>query len=487
MTRYPKAGKGAQWTARELAAIPAAWKGDTLSDGGGLSGEVRVAADGSVSVRWKCAFRWGEKVQWHQCGTWPGVELAEVRRNRNAARELVAQGVHPTQAKEAERIERMQAVETALAKAQAEQQERLTVHAMFSAWLADGVNRRDGNHELQRTYAKDIQPHLGALELRALTEAHIRAMLKPALAAGKVRKAQVLLLNVRQALGWAEKRKPWRALLLEGNPADLITEDSITPPDHKAERDRVLSPAELWELAQALQSTSATYAAMPAGSKLHASRPVKPETQHALWIALGTICRIGELLQARWEHLDLQAGTWFIPAENVKGRRGKRQALMVYLSPFVQRHFEQLHALTGASPWCFPSRGEGGDPEHGPVCCNSISKQVADRQAMFSQRGQPLGRRRNDNTLVLAQGKNGKWTPHDLRRTGATMMQSLGVPLETIDRCQNHVLSGSKVRRHYLHHDYAEEKAKAWRMLGERLEIILAGGADIVPLPRRSA
>jgi hypothetical protein len=52
-------------------------------------------------------------------------------------------------------------------------------------------------------------------------------------------------------------------------------------------------------------------------------------------------------------------------------------------------------------------------------------------------------------------------------------MQALGVPLDTIDRCQNHVLSGSKVRRHYLHHDYAEEKRNAWRALGTRIEELL--------------
>jgi integrase len=63
--------------------------------------------------------------------------------------------------------------------------------------------------------------------------------------------------------------------------------------------------------------------------------------------------------------------------------------------------------------------------------------------------------------LVLGSGKSGAWTPHDLRRTGATMMQSLEITLDIIDRCQNHVLTGSKVRRHYLLHDYAIEKRDA--------------------------
>jgi len=81
----------------------------------------------------------------------------------------------------------------------------------------------------------------------------------------------------------------------------------------------------------------------------------------------------------------------------------------------------------------------------------------------------PLKNRRSDNALVLAGRKNGAWMPHDLRRTGATMMQALGIPLELMDRCQKQVLPGSKVRRHYMLHDYAEVKKAAWAALGERL------------------
>jgi hypothetical protein len=59
------------------------------------------------------------------------------------------------------------------------------------------------------------------------------------------------------------------------------------------------------------------------------------------------------------------------------------------------------------------------------------------------------------------------------------MMQSLGIPLEVIDRCQNHVLAGSKIRRHYMHHDYAQEKAEAWQTLGQKIEEIFS-----MPIPQ---
>jgi integrase len=72
---------------------------------------------------------------------------------------------------------------------------------------------------------------------------------------------------------------------------------------------------------------------------------------------------------------------------------------------------------------------------------------------------------------VLSDGE--EWTPHDLRRTGATMMQQLKVPRDVINLCQNHVI-GSKVDRVYLLDEYADEKREAWYKLGDRLEAILS-------------
>lgn len=107
-----------------------------------------------------------------------------------------------------------------------------------------------------------------------------------------------------------------------------------------------------------------------------------------------------------------------------------------------------------------------------------MTNQIGDRQAMFKREknGKPaaaLTMRRSDNSLVLADGRNGTWTPYELRRTGATMMQAIGVLLNTIDRCQNHVLKGSEVRRHYLHYDYAKQKREAWELLSVRLRKLL--------------
>jgi integrase len=82
-----------------------------------------------------------------------------------------------------------------------------------------------------------------------------------------------------------------------------------------------------------------------------------------------------------------------------------------------------------------------------------------------------------NNSLVVGDVE---WTPHDLRRTGATMMQKLKISREVINLCQNHVI-GSKVDRVYLLDDYADEKRAAWEKLGDRIEAILSS-SNVVSL-----
>jgi integrase len=146
--------------------------------------------------------------------------------------------------------------------------------------------------------------------------------------------------------------------------------------------------------------------------------------------------------------------------------------------------FRQLRTQTGAHKWLFPAKGLTNKTH---VDLKSVTKQMTDRQEQFTERTSPLKNRRQDNTLVLADGINGKWTPHDMRRTGATMMQALKVPSDVIDRCQNHVLAGSKVRRAYQHHDFAEEAAAAWDALGEKLTEIFAEASKVPVEAHRAA
>lgn len=398
---------------------------------------------------------------------------------RALAREGIDFQVQQSQMRLAEAKARADEQATADAKRERDQTDNLTVQDLFTAWMTDGVRRKDGNAELRRSFNADLLPKIGSKPIRALSEHDLRDVLRLLVGRGVNRTAVVMRNNLMQMFAWAEKRQPWRTLLVNGNPMELIEIEKIVSPgfDMNNERDRILSSDEIRELQEIFNRMQTEFDDAP--NKRIVARPIEMTTQCAMWIMLSTMCRVGEMSMARWEHVDLEAGTWLIPKDNVKGNLEK---LDVFLSRFTLHQFRKLYNLTGKSAWCFPATNKEGH-----VCVKSLSKQVGDRQSMFKKGRdanprKPMKNRKHDNTFVLGSGKNGAWTPHDLRRTGATLMQSLGVSLEIIDRCQNHVLPGSKVRRHYLHHDYAEEKREAWRLLGDRLSLTLDPADNVILL-----
>lgn len=161
---------------------------------------------------------------------------------------------------------------------------------------------------------------------------------------------------------------------------------------------------------------------------------------------------------AEWDDVDLEGGKCRIPPENAKNTKEHT----VYLSSLAVKHFEVLKSLAGASTWVLPARWTD---QH--LCVKSLAKQIGDRQ-----RGDkpPLEcRSLNIHALELP---GGKWTPHDLRRTAATMMGMLGVRPDVIEKCLNHV-EQNKVVRIYQRQKLEAEQAEAWRLLGERLELLL--------------
>lgn len=77
----------------------------------------------------------------------------------------------------------------------------------------------------------------------------------------------------------------------------------------------------------------------------------------------------------------------------------------------------------------------------------------------------------------------GKWTPHDLRRTGATLMGSLGVHGDVIEKCLNHK-EENKLKRVYQRQELKAEQAHAWRVLGDRLELLIGDNSNVIPIRR---
>jgi integrase len=169
-------------------------------------------------------------------------------------------------------------------------------------------------------------------------------------------------------------------------------------------------------------------------------------------VLLATGTRVGELSAARKGHLDLTAGTWFLP------RTKNGDAHLVHLSPFACRHLQSLIDLSGDSIWLLPGR----DPK-AAIDSKAISKAVADRQ-----RKVPFKKRTGASEALSLSG--GPWTPHDLRRSMATRMRALRISSDVIERCLNHRPSG--IVAVYQRDDLIEERREAFALWGSELERI---------------
>ncbi len=201
MTRYPKKGRGHKWTVRELESIPTAWAKDSIADGGGLTGQVRVV-NGTAAVAFRYSFKWDGRKVWYYCGNWPTVDLVTIRERRDNARALVAKGVDPRRQKVADKIEAQLKVEQVISEESQRRAHDLSVKDLYDAWISEGVRRSDENAELKRIFGKDVLPTIGDSALRALSEDDIKKVLRPVIARGANRLAVIIFGAIGQMLGW---------------------------------------------------------------------------------------------------------------------------------------------------------------------------------------------------------------------------------------------------------------------------------------------
>lgn len=67
--------------------------------------------------------------------------------------------------------------------------------------------------------------------MRLVTEHDVRAVLRTLVARGVNRTAVEAHRNIKQMFRWAERRQPWRRLLQDGNPAELVEIAKIVDPE----------------------------------------------------------------------------------------------------------------------------------------------------------------------------------------------------------------------------------------------------------------
>lgn len=383
----------------------------------------------------------------------PGLTLKQARTKADEFAALYLQGhrdlreyLAQQQVNEREAdMKRRRDEENARAVAELAEQRRLTVRQLFDRWAkteltpharGDGkrAGRKDGGKYTEEQFQRRVFPTLGHIPAVDLRKSDVLTVIDAVKAEGKLRTCNVLLADLKQMLRFAVARE-----IIPHNPLETITKRDAGGSD--VERDRVLSVDEIKALAFKLPT-----AGMGARSL------------HAVWLVLGTGARVGELMTARWENVDIEAQRWYLP--ETKNQRNH----MVHLSSFATTHFSALLKLREIdneghlTPWVFPNSATTGHLD-----IKTFGKQLADRQ-----RGEQTRMKRRTKRIDALNLSGGKWTAHDLRRTAATLMASLDFSTDVIDECLNHMVR-SRVSRIYIRDRREGQQVKAFDALGAKL------------------
>jgi integrase len=163
----------------------------------------------------------------------------------------------------------------------------------------------------------------------------------------------------------------------------------------------------------------------------------------------------GARTAARWPHFDFDKAIWTIPAELSKN--GKEHK--VPLSPLAIQILTELRGITGEHPHVLASQHSIKKPD------KSYSERVLSRAV-----------RENEDHFGIPH-----FTPHDLRRTAASMMTGIGIPRLHVEKVLNQTLSD--IAEVYDRHDYFEEKKIALNRWADHLKTVLANRTPkVVPL-----
>jgi integrase len=439
-----------------------------IADGGGLY--VRVFSSGVKE--WVYRYKVGAKTIYHRFAVYsrtttelattvpddalPHLSLADARQQALEFLKLRKAGIDPRA--NAQGVIEDKRSERAAAEAEAQKlAQRMTVSGLFDLWfelrLTGKGGRKDGGAEVKRAFERDVLPVIGTLAIEDVQPLDITQVIEAIERRGAKRLAGRTLAEIKQLFRFAVNTgrlvvSPAGALAVQGG--------------RGAPRDVVLADQDIQRLARQLSGQT--------GNRLEDAVPFT--LARGIWILLGTAMRVGELSKAQWKDVDFRKKEWTLPDT----KNGTKH--LVHLSDFVISELLKLKALTGATPYLFPSRTGAKCPHLNE---KAIAKAVKDRQRSG---GQALSKRRatHQDALVLSCGA---WTPHDLRRTAATLMGELKVLPAVIEKCLNHK-EPDRVKATYQRYEYLAERRDAFQKLGEHLSKLCEGEeqAQVVPIKK---
>lgn len=278
----------------------------------------------------------------------------------------------------------------------------------------------------ERILKADVYPAIGKMKILLVKRRDLLDIIEEKFEDGYIAQSGHVLAVIRKMLNWAVDSD-----YLEASPAL-----GIRPRGKAVKRDRVLSTAEVRAIWNALPEASMT-----------------PQTASILRLLFLTGQRSGEVCGMLRSEIDVKGAAWTIPGARTKNG-------LTHVVPLSTAALE--------------------------IITNSLDKAGDERTApLFTRTGDPI----ESNAISQAARKHLQlfdeaWTPHDIRRTVATMMSGIGILPHIIESVLNHV-SGFKsgVAGVYNRNLYEPEKRRALDMWAEHLDGIISGKkAVVVPM-----
>lgn len=390
------------------------------SDGGGLT--FTLSKGGTAS--WVLRYMRDGKAKELTLGNYPDLALSAARKLAAEHRVAVDKGEDPAAQKRTERLKSRSAWTVRELAAD------FRVKALRSGDLADAtIYYREWDLDTV------ILPRLGPVEARGVSAEDIVDMLERSGRTWTMQKR--ILTTTVQLFDHAIGRQ-----LIKVNPAGAIKLKALLGPRPAVRKRLMLTEPELRTLLASIDD-------------------IGRENALAFRILLATCVRTVELVKARWEHVDFDHSTWYVPDESVKTRTG----FVVPLTPTVAEWFKELKGLAEDSPWVLPARDRRRAGEH------------VGRTTLWAA---------IERAFVRGEIEIRRFTPHDTRSTAKGHMRNMGVSREISEIALNHALKGMEAI--YDVREEIPERRRALELWASFLEACEQGRPwNVVPLVRPAA
>tara|TARA_R110002110_G_scaffold179777_4_gene385357 strand:+ start:1436 stop:2662 length:1227 start_codon:yes stop_codon:yes gene_type:complete len=248
-------------------------------------------------------------------GSYPEISLAEARKRRDEARELLAQDIDPKTAREALKRHKLNAQQS-------------TFQSTAKKWFE--VKREtltpDYRDDIWRSLENHIFPRLGNVALEDIRAPQVIEVLEVLAAKGKLEAVKRLCQKLNEIMTFAVNTGK-----IHANPLSGIKSAFKNPPKRHYP---TLKPEQLSSLVKDINKAS-----------------IQICTRNLMLWQLHTLARPSEAAGTRWEEIDLVTGLWTLPKERMK----KRREHIVPLTSATRFILSQMSALCGQSEFVFPS------------------------------------------------------------------------------------------------------------------------------------